>query len=123
MAILPQRFEVIVFSLLFLEEGKSLPPWSEVGIFNCFEEVMHRTPLYDWHVAQGAKMVEFAGWEMPLFYTGIVKEHLATRGQAGLFDLGHMSRIKISGPDRFKLVQLVATNDIELLSITQFNMT
>jgi aminomethyltransferase len=52
---------------------------------------LRRTILYDRHVSLGAKMVEFGGWEMPVFYpTGIVEEHLATRKGAGLFDVSHM---------------------------------
>ena len=46
-----------------------------------------RTPLYDWHVAHGARMVDFAGWDMPVQYTGIVEEHQAVRSAAGLFDI------------------------------------
>jgi aminomethyltransferase len=54
---------------------------------------LQRTIFYDRHVALRAKIVEFAGWEMPVFYpTGIVEEHLATRKRAGLFDVSHMGR-------------------------------
>ena len=57
-----------------------------------------RTPLYDWHVAQGGKIVPFAGYEMPVHYpTGILKEHLHTRAAAGLFDISHMGQIVIEG--------------------------
>ncbi|MEX0586663.1 MAG: glycine cleavage system aminomethyltransferase GcvT [Pirellulales bacterium] len=56
-----------------------------------------RTPLYDWHAAHGARLVDFAGWNMPVQYTSIVAEHLATRQAAGLFDVSHMARFKLAG--------------------------
>ena len=56
-----------------------------------------RTPLYDWHVAHGGRMVEFGGWEMPVQYTGIVEEHNAVRNAAGLFDISHMGRFLFHG--------------------------
>jgi len=57
----------------------------------------HKTALYDWHVAQGAKMVEFAGYAMPVSYPlGLMKEHLHTRASAGLFDVSHMGQVKVS---------------------------
>ena len=61
------------------------------------------TPLHDWHVAHGGRMVGFAGWSMPVQYTSIVEEHLKTRRAAGLFDISHMGRLAIGGPhaDRF----------------------
>ena len=59
---------------------------------------MKKTPLYQSHVALGAKMVPFAGFEMPVQYTGVVREHLAVRHQAGLFDVSHMGEILVSGP-------------------------
>jgi aminomethyltransferase len=60
---------------------------------------LRRTPLYAQHVARGAKMVPFAGYEMPVHYPpGILKEHLHTRGQAGLFDVSHMGQAMLIGP-------------------------
>ncbi|MEE8197334.1 MAG: hypothetical protein V3T69_09175, partial [Acidiferrobacterales bacterium] len=54
---------------------------------------LHETVLHHWHVAHGGKMVEFGGWDMPVQYkTGIIQEHLATRRNAGLFDVSHMGR-------------------------------
>ena len=52
-----------------------------------------RTALYDWHVARGGRMVEFGGWELPVLYSGVVAEHNAVRGGAGLFDISHMGRL------------------------------
>ncbi len=58
-----------------------------------------RTPLYDWHVAHGARMVDFGGWDMPVQYTTIIDEHTAVRTDAGLFDVSHMGRLSFAGPD------------------------
>src|SRR5437773_9069187 len=71
-----------------------------------------RTPLYDWHVAHGARMVEFGGWEMPVLYTGVVAEHQAVRGGAGLFDISHMGRLSFGGADAQALIDRVFTNDV-----------
>ncbi|HNS94264.1 MAG TPA: glycine cleavage system aminomethyltransferase GcvT, partial [Thauera sp.] len=61
---------------------------------------MLRTPLYDLHVSLGARMVPFAGYEMPVQYpAGILKEHIHTRSQAGLFDVSHMGQVMLVGPD------------------------
>ncbi len=57
-----------------------------------------QTPLYDWHVAHGARMVGFAGWAMPLQYTSIIDEHVATRAAAGIIDISHMGRLRFEGP-------------------------
>ena len=74
---------------------------------------LKRTPLYDWHSANRAKMVEFAGWEMPLQYSsGIIKEHLATRKSGGLFDVSHMGRIRISGEGRVAYLQHVLSSNV-----------
>src|SRR5207249_3400694 len=71
-----------------------------------------RTPLLDWHASHGARIVEFAGWDMPLLYTGIVEEHLAVRRAAGLFDVSHMGKLLIEGPGAPAAVNLLSTNDI-----------
>ncbi|MEM7253249.1 MAG: glycine cleavage system aminomethyltransferase GcvT [Pseudomonadota bacterium] len=71
-----------------------------------------KTPLYDWHQANRAKLVAFAGWDMPVQYpSGIIQEHIATRRGAGLFDVSHMGRFQIRGPAATKLLSLVLTND------------
>ena len=64
-----------------------------------------RTVLHDWHVAHGGRMVDFAGWDMPVQYTTIVEEHAAVRSRAGLFDISHMGRLAFSGPDALALIQ------------------
>jgi aminomethyltransferase len=75
----------------------------------------HRTPLYDWHVAHGARMVDFAGWDMPIQYSTIIDEHQAVRGGAGLFDISHMGRLSFDGPDTLALLQHVYTNNAATL--------
>jgi aminomethyltransferase len=57
-----------------------------------------RTPLHDWHVSHGGRMVDFAGWSMPVQYTSIVEEHNATRNAVGVFDISHMGRLEFNGP-------------------------
>ncbi len=80
---------------------------------------LKRTPLNQTHHELGAKMLEFAGWEMPIQYQGTNAEHLAVRTAAGLFDVGHMGEIEISGRDALKLIQLVTCNDAAKLQDNQ----
>ena len=74
-----------------------------------------RTPLYDRHVAAGARMVDFAGYEMPLQYSGIRDEHVAVRERAGIFDVSHMGEVRISGDGAADFVQRLITNDVSAL--------
>ena len=76
---------------------------------------LRRTPLYEEHRALGARMVPFAGWEMPLQYAGIVEEHRAVRQAAGLFDVSHMGEIEVAGPGARAALQRLVTNDVERL--------
>jgi aminomethyltransferase len=76
---------------------------------------MKRTPLYDIHVNLKAKMVPFAGWEMPVYYAGIMAEHKAVRTSAGIFDIGHMGAVKISGNNALQYLQKVLSNDVSKL--------
>jgi aminomethyltransferase len=71
-----------------------------------------RTPLHDWHVRHGARMVDFAGWDMPVQYTSITEEHSAVRTAAGLFDVSHMGRLSFGGPDALAFLQQVTTNNL-----------
>lgn len=84
---------------------------------------MKRTPLYEEHVQLGAKITEFAGWEMPLYYTSIVKEVDAVRHRAGIFDLSHMGELLVSGPHALDLIQYVTTNDAAALSVGRAQYT
>jgi aminomethyltransferase len=75
-----------------------------------------RTPLAERHEQAGAKMVDFAGWYMPVQYSGIINEHRAVRTAAGLFDLGHMGQVDVSGPDAFTFLNYVASNEVGTLA-------
>ncbi len=75
----------------------------------------NRTPLYDWHVTHGARMVDFAGWDMPVQYTSIVAEHQAVRTAVGLFDISHMGRLWLAGTRGIELVQNLFTNNAAML--------
>ena len=77
---------------------------------------MKKTPLYEQHIKLGARMVEFGGWLMPVFYTNVIDEHIATRTRAGLFDICHMGEIEITGNDSFSLIQKLITNDLVKLA-------
>ena len=80
---------------------------------------MKRTPLYGAHRRAGAKMVEFAGWEMPVQYSGVIDEHVAVRTRAGLFDVSHMGEIVIRGPGALELCQKISANDVSRIKLQQ----
>jgi aminomethyltransferase len=80
---------------------------------------LRRTPLYARHVALGARMVPFGGWEMPVEYSGITDEHLAVRTRAGLFDVSHMGQIEVAGRDALAGIQRITSNDAAKLKIGQ----
>jgi aminomethyltransferase len=71
-----------------------------------------RTPLYDRHVALGAKVVPFAGWEMPVQYEGVMAEHRAVRSDAGVFDVSHMGEFEVEGPRSLELLQALLSSDM-----------
>lgn len=71
-----------------------------------------RTPLYDWHVSHGARMVPFGGWDMPVQYAGVLAEHKAVRTGAGLFDISHMARISVGGADALAFLESLFTNSV-----------
>ena len=84
------------------------------------EATLKKTPLHAAHVEMGAKMVPFAGYEMPVQYpTGITAEHRAVRGAAGLFDVSHMGEFFVSGPGALELIQRVSVNDASRLEVGQ----
>jgi len=76
------------------------------------EENIKKTPLYQLHLAAGAKMIDFGGWLMPVQYRDILEEHRCVRERVGLFDVSHMGEITVSGPGAQRLVQQLITNDI-----------
>ncbi len=84
------------------------------------DTALRRTPLYEEHLAEGAKLVPFAGFEMPVHYSaGITAEHNAVRTAAGLFDVSHMGEFELRGPQALDLIQLVTTNDAATLEVGQ----
>ena len=80
---------------------------------------MKQTPLIDQHRALGAKLVDFAGWEMPIQYASVVDEYHTVRTKAGLFDVSHMGRIRVTGQDNVTFLQRLTTNDVATLSVGQ----
>ncbi|HQY88126.1 MAG TPA: glycine cleavage system aminomethyltransferase GcvT [Tepidisphaeraceae bacterium] len=81
--------------------------------------MLKRTPFYDFHVKAGARMVEFAGWEMPVMYRSIVDEHNHTRNSGSLFDVSHMGRLHFKGKDALKFLDLVCTRSFDKCEIGQ----
>ena len=77
------------------------------------------TACFDWHTAHGGRMVDFAGWEMPIQYSTIIEEHHAVRRAAGLFDIAHMGRIEFTGPDAGRFLDHLVTNDVPRLEVGQ----
>jgi aminomethyltransferase len=75
-----------------------------------------KTALYDEHIAHGAKMVEFAGYLMPVRYTSLQEEHMAVRNSVGVFDVSHMGEFMVSGPEALQLIQRISSNDASTLT-------
>jgi aminomethyltransferase len=82
-----------------------------------------RTPLHDRHVALGARMVPFAGWEMPVQYEGVIPEHRAVRADCGVFDVSHMGEFEIEGPRAAALLQAMLSNDLDKIGPGQAQYT
>jgi glycine hydroxymethyltransferase len=95
------------------KEGPARPAfeWQEV------EAPVRRTPIYETHKNLGAKMIPFAGWEMPVWYTSVLEEHLAVRQAAGIFDVAHMGVYQVEGPDAAGFLDSVVANDVTFLQI------
>lgn len=79
------------------------------------DAVLRETALRDRHEALGARLIPFAGWLMPVQYRGVIDEHRTVRSAAGLFDLGHMGQVRITGADALPYLQLITTNDVSAL--------
>ena len=75
-------------------------------------DTLRRTPLFERHERAGARLVPFAGWEMPVQYEGIRQEHVAVRTEVGMFDVSHMGEIETTGPDAEALLQRLLSNDV-----------
>jgi len=80
---------------------------------------LKKTPLHPLYGTYGAKTVDFGGWELPVQFAGIVKEHEAVRQKAGLFDVSHMGEVRVTGNDALAFLQLLTTNDAARLEIGQ----
>ncbi len=78
---------------------------------------LSRTPLHQWHVDHGARMVDFAGWSMPIQYSTITDEHVATRNAVTLFDVSHMGRFQFAGPDGLKFLDSLLTRRVDNLAV------
>ncbi len=76
-------------------------------------QTLHRTPLYERHTALGARLVPFAGWEMPVQYEGVIPEHRAVREDCGVFDVSHMGELEVEGPKAHEFLQSVLSNDLD----------
>jgi aminomethyltransferase len=86
-------------------------------------QTLRKTPLHDRHVALGARMVPFAGWEMPVQYEGVIQEHRAVRSDAGVFDVSHMGELEVEGPTARDLLQATLSNDVDKLQPGQAQYT
>ncbi len=84
---------------------------------------LKRTPLYECHVEAGGKIVPFAGWEMPVQYSGVMDEHRAVRSAVGLFDVSHMGEIEVTGHRALDFLQFVTCNDVSKLSVGRAHYT
>ncbi|OAE50892.1 glycine cleavage system protein T [Achromobacter xylosoxidans] len=78
---------------------------------------LKRTPLAEEHIAAGARMVDFGGWDMPLAYGSQLEEHHAVRQDAGMFDVSHMLNVDVKGPDAFAFLQRLVANDVSKLTV------
>ena len=76
-------------------------------------QTLRRTPLYERHAALGARLVPFAGWEMPVQYTSIADEHRAVRNDAGVFDVSHMGQLALAGDGAHAYLQARLSNDLD----------
>ena len=86
-------------------------------------QTLLRTPLFDRHVALGARMVPFAGWEMPVQYEGVIPEHKVVRTDSGVFDVSHMGEFEVEGPRAHELLQSTLSNDLGRLADGQAQYT
>src|SRR3954467_15785100 len=83
----------------------------------CMAQTLQRTPLHDRHAALGARLVRFAGWEMPVQYEGVIDEHRAVRTDAGVFDVSHMGELEVEGPKALEVLQSLLSNDVARLEV------
>jgi glycine hydroxymethyltransferase len=94
-------------------KGDALP----IFLWEEKESSLKRTPIFETHKKLGAKIISYAGWEMPVWYTSVMEEHLAVRQNAGLFDVAHMGVFQVEGPDGPAFLDSVVANDVSYLSV------
>src|SRR5919206_1585379 len=87
------------------------------------QETLRHTPLHDAHVALGARMVPFAGWEMPVQYEGVIPEVRAVRSDCGVFDVSHMGELEVEGPRAADLLQATLSNDLSRIATGEAQYT
>jgi aminomethyltransferase len=86
-------------------------------------QTLQRTPLHDRHVELGARLVPFAGWEMPVQYEGVIAEHRAVRADCGVFDVSHMGELEVEGPRAAELLQSLLSNDLDRIDVGEAQYT
>jgi aminomethyltransferase len=86
-------------------------------------QTLQRTPLHDRHVELGARLVPFAGWEMPVQYEGVIAEHRAVRTDCGVFDVSHMGELEVEGPRAAELLQSLLSNDLDRIDVGEAQYT
>jgi aminomethyltransferase len=86
-------------------------------------QTLERTPLHDRHVELGARLVPFAGWEMPVQYEGVIAEHRAVRTDCGVFDVSHMGELEVEGPHAAELLQSLLSNDLDRIDVGEAQYT
>src|SRR3954468_24300812 len=86
-------------------------------------QTLQRAPIHDRHVALGARMVPFAGWDMPVQYEGVIPEHRAVRADCGVFDVSHMGEFEVEGPRATELLQATLSNDLDKIGPGQAQYT
>ncbi len=115
--VLPTKSEVFAPKPYFVGmekgTGETLPKfsWEEK------EGALKRNPIYETHKKLGAKIINYAGWEMPVWYTSVMEEHLAVRQNAGIFDVAHMGVLQVEGQDAAAFLDSVVANDVSYLAI------
>src|SRR5205085_5899765 len=93
------------------------PTAAAQGVASSAVQTLAQTPLHDRHVALGARMVPFAGWDMPVQYAGVLEEHRAVRSDCGVFDVSHMGELEVEGPHAQDLLQGLLSNDLDRVEV------
>jgi len=114
----PRREATYIPGATIVAPEPTAAPFASLGaVSSTAPLLLRRTSLYDRHAAAGAKLVEFAGWEMPVQYEGARQEHMAVREACGIFDVSHMGEIETSGPGALELLQRLLSNDVAKIPI------